>query len=182
MNAVTEAKRISQPEFSGFVWKQGAADGTKKDLANEYYDTFKLLISDLRTDLGAPDLPVFVPSYMNDEELLKAVLSNLSDEDLLKAKESASERPLNDEDLLKVVVSYMNDLPRAKKPPSKRPYIATVIMAQNRAGRELPNVTTVHPGELPRIGGGNNHINAEGQIKLGKITASAVEKFYKSNP
>ena len=57
MHAVAEAKRISKPEFCGFVWKQGAADGTKKDLANEYYDTFKLLISDLRADLGAPDQP-----------------------------------------------------------------------------------------------------------------------------
>ena len=27
MNAVAEAKRISQPEFCGFVWKQAAADG-----------------------------------------------------------------------------------------------------------------------------------------------------------
>ena len=70
--------------------------------------------------------------------------------------------------------------PKAKTLPGKRPYIGTVFMAQNRAGRELPNVTTVHPGELPRIGGGNNHINAEGQIKLGKITASAVEEFYKA--
>ena len=182
MNAVAEAKRISKPEFSGFVWKQGAADGTKKDLANEYYDTFKQLISDLRTDLGAPDLPVFVLSYMNDEDLLKAVLSTMSDEDLLKAKQSASKRSLNDEDLLKVVLSYMNDLPRDKKPPNKRPYIATVIMAQNRAGRELPNVTTVYPGNLPRIGGGNNHINAEGQIRLGKITASAVKHFYNAKP
>jgi hypothetical protein len=77
MHAVAEAKRISKPEFSGFVWKQGAADGTKKDLAEEYYDTLQLLISDLRTDLDAPDLPVFIPSYMNDEELLKAVLSEI---------------------------------------------------------------------------------------------------------
>jgi len=182
MNAVATAKKISQPEFSGFVWKQGAADGTKKDLANEYYDTFKLLISDLRFDLDAPDLPAFVLSYMNDEKLLKAVLSTMSDEDLLKAKESASKRSLNDEDLLKVVLSYMNDLARDKKPPNKRPYIATVIMAQNRAGRELPNVTTVYPGNLPRIGGDNNHINAEGQSKLGKIAASAVEEFYKAKP
>lgn len=60
MNAVAEAKGISQPEFSGFAWKQGAADGTKKDLADEYYDTFKLLVSDLRTDLGAANLPVFI--------------------------------------------------------------------------------------------------------------------------
>jgi hypothetical protein len=28
---------------------------------------------------------------------------------------------------------------------------------------------------LPRVGGGNDHINAEAQIKLGKITATAVE-------
>jgi len=41
MNAVTEARRISEPEFCGFVWKQGAADGTKKVLANDYYNTFK---------------------------------------------------------------------------------------------------------------------------------------------
>ena len=56
MNAVATAKKISQHEFSGFVWKQGAADGTKKDLADEYYDTFKLLVADLRTDLGAANL------------------------------------------------------------------------------------------------------------------------------
>ena len=86
MNAVAEAKNISQPEFCGFVWKQGAADGTRKDLAEEYYDTFKQLISDLRTDLGTLDLPVFIPSYVTDEELLKVVLSNMSDEDLREAK------------------------------------------------------------------------------------------------
>ena len=180
MNAVTEAKRISKPEPCGVVWKQGGADGTKKVLANEYYDTFKQLISDVRKDLGAPDLPVFMPSYMNDEELLKVVLSYMSDEDQLKAKKSASKRPLKDEDLLKAVMAHMYELPNAKKPKRKRPYIAAVIMAQNRAGRELPNVATGHPGELPRIGGGNNHINAEGQIKLGKITASAVGEFYKA--
>ena len=184
MNVVVEAGAISKPVFCGFVWKQGAADGTRKNLATEYYERFKQLISDLRTDLGAPDLPVFVPSYMNDEELLKAVLSSMSDEDLLEAKKSAGKRPMNDENLLKVVLAYMNneDLAKARKLSGSRPYIANVIMAQNRAGRELPNVTTVQPGELPRIGGGNNHINAEGQIKLGKITASAVEEFYKSKP
>jgi hypothetical protein len=86
MNAVTEAKRISKPEFCGFVWKQGAADGTKKVLAEEYYDTFTQLVSDLRSDLGVPDLPVFVLSYMNDEELLKVVLSYMSDEELHKVR------------------------------------------------------------------------------------------------
>ena len=181
MNAVAEAKRISKPEFCGFVWKQGAADGRRKDLANEYYDTFKQLVSDLRTDLGAPDLPVFVLSMMKDEDLLKFVLSSINDEDLLEAKKSASKPPMKDEELLKVVLSYMNDEDsfKAKKPKSKRPYLGTVIMAQNRAGREIPNVTTVHHGKLPLREDGA-HYNAEGQIKLGKITASAVEEFYKA--
>jgi hypothetical protein len=182
MNAVAEAKRNSKPEFSGFVWKQGAADGTKRDLSEEYYDTLKLLISDLRTDLGAPNLPVFVLSYMNDEELLKVVLSYMSDEDLHKVRNPAGKPPVKDVDLLEAVLTYLDDTnsPKFRKAAGKRPYIATVIAAQNRAGRELPNVTTVQPGELPRIGGGNNHINAEGQIKLGKIAASAVEEFYKA--
>ena len=40
------------------------------------------MVSDLRSDLGVPDLPVFMPSYMNDEELLKAVWPHVSDEEL----------------------------------------------------------------------------------------------------
>jgi hypothetical protein len=179
MHAVAEARRISQPEFCVFIWKQGAADGTRKNLATEYYERFKQLIADLRTDLHEPDLPVFVPSYMSDEDLLKAVLSNMSDEDVLKAKKSASKAPENDEDLLNLLLSHIY-AQGSIKAFGKRPYIAYVIMAQNRAGREIPNVTTLYPGELPRIGGGNNHINAEGQIILGKIVASAVEKFYEA--
>ena len=179
MHAVAEAKKISKPDLCGFFWKQGAADGTREDLAEEYFDSFSQLVADLRTDLGAPDLPVFVPSYMNDEELLKTVLSNMGDEDVLKAKQSVSKPPENDEDLLKLLLSYLEDN-GSLKAFGKRPYIANVIMAQNRAGRDIPNVTTLYPGELPRIGGGNNHYNSEGYIKLGKITASAVEEFYKA--
>ena len=181
MNAVAEAKRISKPEFCGFVWKQGAADGRRKDLANEYYDTFKQLVSDLRTDLGAPDLPVFVLSMMKDEDLLKFVLSSINDEDLLEARKSAGKGPVKDEDLLKADLSYMNDKNslKARRSAGRRPYFATVIMAQNRAGRDIPNVTTVYPGKLP-IGDDGAHYSSEGYIKLGKITASAVEEFYKA--
>ena len=181
MNAVAKAKRISQPEFCGFVWKQGAADGTRKELATGYYERFKQLISDLRTDLGVPDLPVFVPVYMNDEELLKAVLSRMSDEDVLKAKKLAGKPPENDGELLKILLSYINDLDlaEAKKLGGRRPYIGTVIMAQNRAGREIPNVTTIYPGKLP-VGDDGTHYSSEGYIKLGKITASKVEEFYKA--
>jgi acetyl esterase/lipase len=180
MNAVAEAKRISQPEFCGFFWKQGAADGTKKELATAYYDRLKQLISDLRTDLGTPDLPVFIPSYATDEELLKVVLSNMSDEDMQEAKKMGGEASENDEDLLQAIVSYINaqDLAEAKKLGGRRPYIASVLMAQNRAGREIPNVTTLYPGTLP-IGNDGTHYSSEGYIMLGKITASAVEEYYK---
>jgi len=182
MNAVAEAKRISKPEFCGFVWKQGAADGTRKDLANAYYDRFKQLIADLRADLGVSDLPTFVPVYMKDEELLKVLLSKMNEKDVLKAKRSASTPPENDGELLKILLSYINDLdlPEAKKLGGRRPYIATVINAQNRAGREIPNVTTLYPGKLP-VGDDGTHYSSEGYIKLGKITASAVEAFYKAN-
>jgi hypothetical protein len=178
MHAVAEAKRISNPKFCGFFWKQGAADGTRKDLAAEYYDTFKLLISDLRSDLGVADLPVFVPSYMNDEELLKAVMSNMSGEEVLKAKQSASKPPESDKDLLELLLAYLegNGSLRAF---GKRAFIATVIMAQNRAGRDIPNVTTLYPGKLPK-GADGTHYSSEGYITLGKITASAVEEFYKA--
>jgi len=176
MNAVAEAKNISQPEFCGFFWKQGAADGTKKVLAEEYYDTFKQLVSDLRTDLGAPNLPVFVPVYMSNGELLKTVLSNMSDEDVLEAKKSASKPSANDEELLKLLLSYLEDN-GSLKAFGKRPYIAKVIMAQNRAGRDIPNVTTLYPGKLPK-GADGTHYSSEGYISLGKMTASAIEAFY----
>jgi len=179
-NAIAEAKRISQPEFCGFFWKQGGADGTKKELAIAYYDRLNQLISDLRTDLGTPDLPVFIPSYATDEELLKVVLSNMSDEDLHEAKKMGGEASENDEDLLQAIVSYINaqDLAEAKKLGGKRPYIASVLMAQNRAGREIPMVTTLYPGRLP-IGNDGTHYSSEGYIMLGKITATAVEEYYK---
>jgi hypothetical protein len=182
MNAVAEAKRISNPEFYGFVWKQGAADGTKKVLGNEYFETFKQLVADLRKDLGTPDLPVFMPSYMKDEALLKAILPKLSNEELRSIKNPVGKEPVKDVDLLTAVLANLDKVSQAslRKMSGKRPYIAAVIAAQNRADRELKNVATLYPGDLPRIGGGNNHINAEGQIMLGKITASAVEEFYRT--
>lgn len=137
MHAVAEAKSISAPEFSGFVWKQGGADGTKKVLADTYYATFQQLVSDLRTDLDAPAMPVFVLTYATDAQL--AAIKEM--------------------------------------PGNKRPYLRQVLMAHNRAGRDIPNTVTVHHGRLPVLPDGI-HQNAEGQLMLGKMTASAVETFY----
>jgi hypothetical protein len=121
---------------------------------------------------------------LDDEDLLNAVLPHLSDEELRKIRNPTGKPSVKDADLLAAVMAHLNEASESKlrKMFGKRPYIAAVIAAQNRAGRELPNVTTIYPGDLPRIGGGNNHINAEGQIQLGKIVASAVEDFYKAKP
>lgn len=62
-----------------------------------------------------------------------------------------------------------------------RAHLGTVLMAHNRAGREIPKTTTVHHGMLP-VGEDGVHLNATGQMILGKMTSSAVENFYKSKP
>jgi len=179
MNAVTEAKRISKPEFCGFFWKQGGADGTKKVLANEYYETFKQLISDLRSDLGVPDLPVFVPSYTDDGGLIKAFTAKLSDQDRATIKELRAKEVAEENLRVEVLLKFLNDASPAKRRQlsGKRPYIAGVIAAQNRAGREIAEVTTLFPGQLPK-GPDGTHYTAEGYITLGKLTATAVEDYY----
>lgn len=139
INAVTEAKKNSRTEFSGFVWKQGGADGKRKDTADEYFDTLQQLISDIRKDVGEPDLPAFILTYLSDEELNK-----------LSADTTG-----------------------------KRAHIGTVMKALNRTGRDIPNTVTVHHGKLPLVDA--VHFNHEGQITLGKMTADAVEAFYKKN-
>jgi lysophospholipase L1-like esterase len=180
MNAVVEAKRISRPEFCGFVWKQASADG-RKGLAEEYSRNLKQLISDLSEDLGVPNLPTFIPSYARDQELLKGILSRIDEEERLAAKRSAGKDADGVGDLLDAVLAYVdaNGLFKNETPVVKKQrYLATVISAQNRLGRELSYVTTFYPGKLP-IGDDGVHYSSEGYIMLGKATASAIEEFYK---
>ena len=181
LNVVAEAKRISEPEFCGFFWKQGGADGTKKVLAFEYYDTFRQLVSDLRKDLETPDLPVFIPGYMNDKDLLKVAMAKLSVAASQKIKKPAGETLVTKEEMLASFLNYLRDARRSelKSTSGKRPYIAAVVAAQNRAGRELRNVSTIYPGKLP-TGADGVHFTAAGYITLGKFTASAVEDYYKN--
>jgi hypothetical protein len=182
MNAVAEAKRISNPEFCGFFWKQAAADGTRKTLAFEYYDTLTQLVSDLRSDLNAPSLPVFIPNYMNDKDLLKFAMAKLSEDDLQKVQNPAGKELVDQDELLQSFLNYMRESSwsQVRNKANKRPYIAVVIAAQNRAGREMPNVITIHPGKLP-TGADGVHYTSAGYLTLGKFTAAAVEDFYKQS-
>lgn len=181
MHAVTEARKISRPEFCGFFWKQGGADGTKKVLANEYLETFKQLISDVRLDLGVPDLPVFVPCYTNDDGLIKAFTAKLSDKDRAKIKELQGKGAGGENQRVEVLLKFINDASLAKLRQlfGKRPYIAGVVAAQNRAGREISDVVNLYPGQLAK-GADGTHYSAEGYITLGKITATAVQEYFQA--
>lgn len=90
---------------------------------------------------------------------------------------------MKDADLLRVVLSdlFERDLPRAGRKLPRLPYLATVIMPQNRAGREIPNVVSVRHGNLP-VGDDGIHFNAAGQIKLDTITASAIPNLFRAEP
>ena len=117
---------------------------------------------------------------MNDEDLLKTAMSNISGEDLQKVRNPAGETLVNKDELLESFLNYVNEASwsELRKTAGKRPYIAAVIAAQNRAGREIPNVATIYPGKLP-VGADGTHYSSEGYVTLGKFTATAVEEFYK---
>ena len=98
-----------------------------------------------------------------------------------KVKNPAGKALVKEDELLKAILTYLNETSssKLKKTTGNRPYFAAVIAAQNRAGREIPNVTTIYPGKLPK-GADGTHYSSEGYITLGKFTASAVEEFYKA--
>lgn len=66
IDAMTEARAISEFRLSGFVWKQGGRDGRKSELSETYGERFSDLVYHIRTDLGAPELPVFVLTYFDE--------------------------------------------------------------------------------------------------------------------
>ncbi|MGB0598190.1 MAG: hypothetical protein ACPGLY_16000 [Rubripirellula sp.] len=139
-------------------------------------------MSDLRSDLNAPNLPVFIPNYMNDEDLLKLAMAKLSNEGQQKVQKPAGNELVDQDELLQSFLNYMRESSgsQVRNKANKRPYIAAVIAAQNRAGREIPNLITIHPGKLP-IGADGVHYTSAGYLTLGKFTATAVEDFYKQS-
>ena len=153
MNAVTEAKRISTPEFCGFFWKQGGADGTKKVLADEYYETFKQLISDLRSDLGVPDLPVFVPSYTDDDGLIKAFTAKLSDEDRDTIKELQAKEVVEENLRVEVLLKFLNLGLMGCTQAASGPFVKEEQLSRRRLFSFSGTLSLSSPaGENPRTG------------------------------
>ena len=104
----------------------------------------------------------------------------ISDEDLRKIKIQAGNDSVKNDELLKGVLNYLNEssVSKLRKTAGKRPYIAVVIAAQNRASRDIASVSTICPGTLPQ-GADGIHFSSEGYVTLGKFTASAVEESSK---
>jgi hypothetical protein len=78
------------------------------------------------------------------------------------------------------IQTYFSDETLAGKTAKARhnKYIGTVLMAHNKAGRELANTIIIHHGRLPTNADGI-HFNTEGQLKLGEMTAAAIAECYK---
>ena len=173
-------KRISNPDFCGFVWKQASADG-KTELAEEYSRNLKQLIPELSEDLGVSDLPTFIPFNASVRELLKGLLPRVGREERLAAKKSAGQDAAAVADMVDGVLTYIdaNGSLKDEKPVGKKQrYLATVISEQNRLGREFSHVTSFYFGKLP-IEEDGVHYSFKGYLMLGETTATVIEDFYK---
>ena len=135
-DAVQAARKLSDFELAGFCWKQGGKDMKSVELANEYLGNFEKMITSLRRDLGAPNLPAFIAAYVTREEY----------------------------------ENYSGPISR------NRPGAAGVIKAQLDAADKIPNVVTFSHGKLP-CRPDKIHFNTEGQLKLGRMFADAIEGY-----
>ena len=67
-DAVKAARKVSDFELTGFAWKQGGKDMKSLDLGNEYLSNFEKMLTSLRTEFEAPEMPAFIATYMTREE------------------------------------------------------------------------------------------------------------------
>jgi len=85
MRCYQEAKKAGDFTLAGFVWKQGGKDARNAHVAREYLANFRKLVAGLRKDTAAPDLPVFISTYMA-RETLDRLLADPGTRDLAKGR------------------------------------------------------------------------------------------------
>lgn len=68
IDAVKAARKVSNFELTGFAWKQGGKDMRSKELGAEYLANFRKMITGLRKDLGTPNLPAYIATYVTRKE------------------------------------------------------------------------------------------------------------------
>ncbi|MHC4630028.1 MAG: sialate O-acetylesterase [Planctomycetota bacterium] len=64
---VRNARQSADCEVMGFVWQQGGKDMQKLETGKAYLENLKVLITALRKETGAADLPFILGSYRIDE-------------------------------------------------------------------------------------------------------------------
>ena len=137
--SVREARRVSDFEISGLIWKQGGRDGRRAELAETYQERFVEMVTHLRQDLAAPSLPVFVLTYFDEADLEK----------------------------------NLEEIERF------RPKALPLYLSKARVSKYLDNAFPVFHGRLPtRVD--QIHFNSEGQLRLGELTAEAVQNYYRT--
>jgi len=70
LQQVAAIRKVEPVDLKGFFWLQGGKDMRYPDLADEYADNLKTLVSSLRRYLKAPDLPAFIAAPF-DPDMLK---------------------------------------------------------------------------------------------------------------
>ncbi|HEY70360.1 MAG TPA: sialate O-acetylesterase [Anaerolineae bacterium] len=67
---IDQATSTSEVEFIGVVWKQGGKDSWSAETAEGYLDYLRSIIDALRQDTETPDLPLFISTYFDAQDLL----------------------------------------------------------------------------------------------------------------
>jgi hypothetical protein len=67
---IDQAREISEVEFIGVVWKQGGKDSWSAETAEGYLEYLRTIIEALRQDTNTPDLPLFISTYFDAQDLL----------------------------------------------------------------------------------------------------------------
>jgi hypothetical protein len=84
--AVRRAKfAMREGKLRGILWHQGEADAGKQELAASYRERFAAMIAQLRSDLGAPDVPVVVGQlgvFLSEGQTPRSPFAALVDEQL----------------------------------------------------------------------------------------------------
>ncbi len=67
---IDQAASTSKVEFIGVVWKQGGKDSWSAETAEGYLEYLRSIIEALRLDTGTPELPLFISTYYDAQDLL----------------------------------------------------------------------------------------------------------------
>jgi hypothetical protein len=92
-----------RPELAGFIWMQGESDAIDRSHANAYATRFEAFISQLRSDLGVPLLPV-VSGLIVEQSLwpyagtVRAGVSGLAESQPMMETAETTDLPLHPDD------------------------------------------------------------------------------------